>query len=83
MSESERNQLVRELNIMQNLVSTCFKMIYFGIIQDHPNIVKLYEYFEDERRYYIINEICNGGELFEEMQKRGRFSERDAAVIVR
>lgn len=83
MSESERNQLVRELNIMQNLVSTYFKKIYFGIIQDHPNIVKLYEYFEDERRYYIINEICNGGELFEEMQKRGRFSERDAAVIVR
>lgn len=53
------------------------------LIQDHPNIVKLYEYFEDERRYYIINEICNGGELFDEMQKRGKFSERDSAVIIR
>ena len=24
--------------------------------QDHPNIVKMYEFFEDEKRYYIVTE---------------------------
>jgi calcium-dependent protein kinase len=28
---------------------------------DHPNIVKLYEFFEDEEHIYIITEYCSGG----------------------
>lgn len=31
---------------------------------DHPNIVRIYEYFEDEERIYIIMELCRGKELF-------------------
>lgn len=31
---------------------------------DHPNICKMYEFFCDENRYYIIMEIVSGGELF-------------------
>jgi len=34
---------------------------------DHPNIVKMYEFFEDEKRYYLVTEICKGGELFDEV----------------
>ena len=35
---------------------------------DHPNIVKLYEYFKDENRYYLIMENINGIELFEKVK---------------
>ena len=31
---------------------------------DHPNIVKLYEFFKEERYYYLLSEYCEGGELF-------------------
>ena len=24
---------------------------------DHPNILKMYEFFEDEKRYYIVTDI--------------------------
>lgn len=27
--------------------------------------------------------ICNGGELFEEVLKKGQFSERDAAILIK
>lgn len=27
---------------------------------DHPNIVKLYEMFQDDHSYYLISEYCNG-----------------------
>lgn len=46
---------------------------------DHPNILKMYEYFEDEKRYYIITDICNGGDLFEELDTIGNFNEFDAS----
>lgn len=36
---------------------------------DHPNITKMFEYFRDSNRYYIIMEIISGGELFERVKK--------------
>ena len=50
---------------------------------DHPNILKLYEYFEDDKRFYIITELCRGGELFDEITTRGAFSELDAARLIK
>ena len=50
---------------------------------DHPNILKMYEFFEDEKRYYIVTELCKGGELFDEIVDRGKFTEGDACILVR
>ena len=49
---------------------------------DHPNILKLYEVFEDPKKYYLVTEYCKGGELFEEIVSKVTFSEKDAARIV-
>jgi calcium-dependent protein kinase len=32
---------------------------------DHPNIVKLFEFFEDDENFFIITEFCSGGQPFE------------------
>lgn len=45
----------------------------------HPNILRLFEVFEDENNIYLITEYCNGGELFDAIIKRGKFEEKDAA----
>ena len=34
---------------------------------DHPHILKLYEYFEDDRHMYLVTELCTGGELFDKI----------------
>lgn len=34
---------------------------------DHPNILKLYEFYEDEKRFYLVTELCTGGELFDKI----------------
>ncbi len=27
---------------------------------DHPNIIRVFEFYEDRERYYIIQELCQG-----------------------
>jgi len=50
---------------------------------DHPNIVRLFEVYQDHKRYFIITELCTGGELFDQIIKRPYYSERDAAIIMK
>ena len=49
----------------------------------HPNIVQIFEYFEDNTNFYIVSEFCPGGELFEKISEKGQFSEKDAAFILK
>lgn len=43
---------------------------------DHPNVLKLYEYFEDEKYIYLVTELCRGGELFDKILEEDCFSEK-------
>lgn len=49
---------------------------------DHPNIVRLYETFEDARFVYLVLELCTGGELFDRIVADGKFTEQSAAIAV-
>jgi len=69
MSVSARIRLNYEIDILKNL--------------DHPNILRLYEVFEDKKYIYLVTEFCQGGELFDEIIARGKFSERDAAHVIK
>jgi calcium-dependent protein kinase len=49
---------------------------------DHPNIVRLYEAYEDEHTIYLVLECCDGGDLLERVAvARERLPEREAAVL--
>jgi len=43
LHQEDQEKLFAEMNILKDL--------------DHPNIVKLYELFEDELYYYLITEL--------------------------
>ncbi|XP_042507299.1 calcium-dependent protein kinase 28-like [Macadamia integrifolia] len=51
----------------------------------HENVVQFYNAFEDESYVYIVMELCEGGELLDRIlaKKDSRYTEKDAAVIVR
>ncbi|MQM16957.1 hypothetical protein Taro_049920 [Colocasia esculenta] len=48
----------------------------------HPNILRLYGYFYDQTRVYLILEHAAKGELYKELQKCKFFSERGAATYI-
>lgn len=50
---------------------------------DHPNIIKLYEYFEDDKNVYLVTEMCTGGELFDKIIEKEYFDEAYASRIFR
>ncbi|CAD8108765.1 unnamed protein product [Paramecium sonneborni] len=50
---------------------------------DHPNIIKIYEFYQDNKNIYIVTELCTGGELFDKIQDQQAFSERKAAETMK
>lgn len=54
-------------------------------IQSHlrqKNILRMYGYFWDEKRIYIILEFAPGGELYKQLTSRGHFSEQITAKYI-
>lgn len=58
-----------EINVLKNL--------------DNPHIVHVWDHFESRDKYYIAFELAIGGELFDRITERGRFTEKDAGDCIR
>ena len=50
---------------------------------DHPNIIKILEYYVDKNYHYIITELMTGGELYESIIKCPKFNEKKAGYIMK
>lgn len=42
---------------------------------DHPNIIKLYNHFEEENFIYLMIEYAGGGQLYQKLKRDKRFDE--------
>lgn len=49
---------------------------------DHPNIVRLVDFSESKQYYYIILELCPGGELFHQIVRLTYFSEELSRHVI-
>ncbi|KAL6008014.1 Serine/threonine-protein kinase Aurora-3 [Asimina triloba] len=51
-------------------------------ILSHPNVLRLFGWFHDHDRIFLILEYAAGGELFKELRKADFFSEKRAATYI-
>lgn len=51
-----------------------YREIAFLKQANHPNIVSLYDVYEDENEVHIVTEICHGGELFDKIIENAAMS---------
>ena len=60
--------IIREINIMKNL--------------DHPHVIKIFEFYRDDKNYYLINEYCTEGDLSEKMIKLKQLPEPIVKILM-
>ncbi|KAG9415787.1 hypothetical protein AC1031_000166 [Aphanomyces cochlioides] len=53
------------------------------IAGSHPNIISLQGVYESDTKWYIVQELANGGELFDHLVANGAYSEKDASRGIR
>jgi len=68
LTRNEAKNLLNEIAIMRLLGS-------------HPHIVGLYNVFEDEKVLVLCEELCAGGELFDRIVQKKKYSERLAREV--
>uniref|UniRef100_A0A8C3CFS3 non-specific serine/threonine protein kinase n=1 Tax=Cairina moschata TaxID=8855 RepID=A0A8C3CFS3_CAIMO len=66
--EGVEHQLRREIEIQAHL--------------RHPNVLRLYNYFHDRKRVYLILEYAPRGELYKELQRCRRLDESRSATLM-
>ena len=65
----EEEEILKEIKVLKML--------------DHPNILKIYEYFNTHRKLFIVSELCTGGELFDRIIEVKYFTETVASHIMK
>ena len=49
----------------------------------HPNVIRLYGYFYDEKNIYVVLEYAQFGNLYQKLRREKYFSEEKSKLIVR
>lgn len=70
LCKEDYDDVWREIQIMHHL-------------SEHPNVVRIRGAYEDALSVHLVMEVCEGGELFDRIVKKGHYSERQAAKIIK
>ena len=76
MKQMEKSK-IKNIQTFKNEIEILSKM-------NHPNIIKLFEVYEDPKYFYLINDLCTGGELLNKIlnkKKETPFNEKEAVNI--
>lgn len=52
-------------------------------LSGNPNVISIKGAYEDSAAVHVVMELCSGGELFDRIVSRGRYSEKKAAKLAR
>ena len=50
---------------------------------DHPGIMRIFEYFTDDKHFFVISELYRGGELYQNILESKQIDEKTAKIIMK
>lgn len=71
LHKDDEENLRREVEILMSL--------------NHPNIVKVLDFYQEEQYFYVVLEYMSGGELFDRLMEKAVYTEgeaRDLAIVL-
>jgi serine/threonine protein kinase len=74
--------MISRNNYEERLVRYLHKSIEIQSHLRHPNILRLYGYFYDPKRVYLILEYAAKGEMYKQLRKSIRFSEEKSSEYI-
>jgi serine/threonine protein kinase len=72
-------KLIREEDIVEQFIRELKIQLYLN----HPNIIKMYGYFDDETHIFIILEVGTGGQLFHQLKRTEPMQEVKVGPIIK
>ncbi|KAG9511394.1 Ribosomal protein S6 kinase alpha-5, partial [Fragariocoptes setiger] len=75
--------IVYAVKILSRRIDSSREVKLLRQCQEHPNIVRLYDVYQDDFNTYIVCEYLKGGELLERIRRRKCFTEAEACRIFR
>jgi calcium/calmodulin-dependent protein kinase I len=69
LTEEDATALKDEIDILTEIV--------------HPNIIRLYDVFEEKDFYYLVTEKMMGGELFDRIVQKSYYNEKEARDVAK
>nr|CAB3493652.1 unnamed protein product [Digitaria exilis] len=73
----------RRLRTVVDVADVRREVAIMASLPDHPSLVRLRAAYEDADAVHLVMELCDGGELFDRIVARGRYTERAAAAAAR
>lgn len=52
------------------------------LLSEHDKFVKLYESYDEADKYYLVLELIQGGELFDRVVEKEKYTEREARRVI-
>jgi calcium-dependent protein kinase len=69
MTKNDEIKIKKEIEILKML--------------DHPNIIKILEFYNTQCTYYIVTELLSGGELYQKISNNKNLSEPNAVHVMK
>ncbi|KAI0360615.1 kinase-like protein [Trametes cingulata] len=61
-------------------VQSCLEIDLHNVMSDHPNVITMEDAFEDEDYYFLVLELCPGGDLFTKIWNERVYQNNDELV---
>jgi calcium/calmodulin-dependent protein kinase I len=76
-------KVIYHKSLNKSLVSSIENEVQALQLLDHPNIIKFFDLFEDSKSFQICMELVRGGDLFDRVDKKTSYTEKDAQDVCR